>query len=234
MAGLLDDIPDWAGTGGLSLLGDVFGGVFGASSSAKQAKRMMEFQERMSSTAHQREVADLRAAGLNPILSAGGGGASTPSGAMGSPVDLSGIGSRTVSSALQARSLNKDIEVAEQNIEESKSRQRSIAEDVWLKRAELEKAPWQIGAAKEQYLQAVDTTDLVRQQVQNEIKKGYILGHQGTTARGDAVRSIVEEVYNRTREGQGAIIAGQSKPVIDRITDLIKGGWSATSSWRRK
>lgn len=64
---------------GASLLGGVFSNI----SSAQQASEQMRFQERMSGTAHQREVRDLRAAGLNPILSATGGpGASTPSGAM--------------------------------------------------------------------------------------------------------------------------------------------------------
>lgn len=52
--------------------------------SAEQAAKQMDFQREMSNTAHQREVADLQAAGLNPVLSANSG-ASVPNGAAGQP-----------------------------------------------------------------------------------------------------------------------------------------------------
>jgi hypothetical protein len=88
--------------------------IYGQEQANKQnlaiAREQMAFQERMSSTAHQREVQDLRAAGLNPILSAGGGGSSTPTGAsvqMQNPlanVDLQGI-------AASAQEYNKQKKV---------------------------------------------------------------------------------------------------------------------------
>lgn len=47
---------------------------------AQEARKNREFQARMSNTAHFRQVRDLKRAGLNPILSAKYGGATTPTG----------------------------------------------------------------------------------------------------------------------------------------------------------
>lgn len=51
--------------------------------SAAEADKQMAFQERMAGSAHQRQVADLKAAGLNPLLSLNSG-ADSPGGASGS------------------------------------------------------------------------------------------------------------------------------------------------------
>jgi hypothetical protein len=80
----------WSGIKGFGAAGG-FGlatGIGTNIANAYQASINRNWQERMSSTAHQREVSDLKQAGLNPVLSAtGGSGASTPSGSMATMTD---------------------------------------------------------------------------------------------------------------------------------------------------
>lgn len=70
---------------------------------AAEAEKNRQWQAEMSSTAHQREVADLKAAGLNPIISAYGQGAATGSGATASSSNaLTGVLGNMAMSAMQA------------------------------------------------------------------------------------------------------------------------------------
>lgn len=105
------------GAGAIGAGGDMVGSglnYFAAKEATRNsqdfAREQMAFQERMSSTAHQREVADLEAAGLNPILSAGGG-ASSPSGSSGQAqlADINLDAGAAVASAQQASKLEQEL-----------------------------------------------------------------------------------------------------------------------------
>ena len=76
----------------------------------KLAKEQMAFQERMSNSAHAREIQDMRNAGLNPILSMGGSGASTPGGASAT-MDAPSVGDlgASINSARQASAAIENV-----------------------------------------------------------------------------------------------------------------------------
>lgn len=82
------------------------------------AREQMVFQERMSNSAHQRQVADLKAAGLNPIMAANQG-ASSPSGATADVDPVPSVLANTVSSAKEnVRLVNelRDSDVQRKNV----------------------------------------------------------------------------------------------------------------------
>lgn len=63
-------------------------GVF----NARQAKLNREFQERMSNTSLQRQMADAKKAGVNPLFALGKAGATTPAGSTAAGIDAPHIG----------------------------------------------------------------------------------------------------------------------------------------------
>lgn len=145
--GFLEDVAPIALTvGGYAVggpMGAMIGAGIGSSISGAKANRenrelageQMGFQERMSNTAHQRQVADLKAAGLNPLLS-GTGGASTPQGASATMQNIGEGISNSAQSLLSAHQQQQQI-----NLQTTKQEAEigNITKDNQLKEAQRQK-----------------------------------------------------------------------------------------------
>lgn len=125
------------------LAGGVLEGALGyagmeATNSANRAmaREQMAFQKKMSDTSYQRAVADLNAAGLNPMLAYGQGGASTPPGATAQMQNSSAAGIEAQNRRMERLAIESNIELNQAKVGTEKANQALISEQAREKRWE--------------------------------------------------------------------------------------------------
>lgn len=215
---------------GASLLGgwlDREGQADANSRNIALAREQMAFQERMSSSAHQREVADLRAAGLNPILSTRLGGASSPAGAMPNIVNENKGAAEAIraapASALAAQTAIAQIEnIGASTVKTKADAELSIAQ-AEKTRADTMVSQWEGARLQNQSHNVRTLSDLdverkaqdLRNLAIDEIVKRYHV----STARAQAAVSEIDEEFFKSAAGRvlrlGELASDAVNPLVN-------------------
>lgn len=192
---------------------------------AQEAAKSRSWQEYMSNTAHQREIKDLKAAGLNPVLSAmGGNGAAVTSGATASGVTSAGAKGEVDTSANAALVQILGSVLSAQTQLQTANVNARTQEAVADKYTAMEKIVAQIGANASKYT-ADKHYSLGKYQTDEGFKNQVFLEQNYPSNYVQAVNSILKslgfDVTGGSTSDEGSVSAEQYAKLMEKYNALL-------------